>query len=260
MNMQLERMTVSPGLLMAAMCASMLAGCKPAKRELQEVKVPDEAAIRESAELPLRQSLAEARLALAMRELDAGLVDHALVHAVSSLEADPLSAKARAQVAAILTARAWALPEARIHVGRKVDHLHFREPDLLWVASSGGWNTVSRWNSDTLAAEAVLFPLKGEQVRGMVLDPSGQVMIVVRHGRALLCDAQSLKPIRDIGSVPESATLSSAFAFSFDGLPSVMWPTMRPTTTWMAPTINLARCARSTLRLQLLGSRRGACR
>ena len=218
MNMQLERMTVSPGLLMAAMCASMLPGCKPAKSELQEVKVPDEAAIRENAELPLRQSLAEARLALAMRELDAGLVDHALLHAVSSLETDPLSAKARAQVAAILTARAWALPEARIHVGRKADHLHFREPDLLWVASSGGWSTVSRWNSDTLAAEAVLFPLKGEQVRGMVLDPSGQVMIVVRHGRALLCDAQSLKPIRDIGSVPESAALTSAFAFSSDGL------------------------------------------
>ena len=113
MNMQLERMTVSPGLLMAAMCASMLAGCKPEKRELQEVKVPNEAAIRESAELPLRQSLAEARLALAIRELDAGLVDHALLHAVSSLETDPLSAKARAQVAAILTARAWALSRNR---------------------------------------------------------------------------------------------------------------------------------------------------
>jgi len=114
MNMHLERMMVVPGLLMAAMCVSMLAGCKPGKREVkvevEKGEVLDEAAIRESAELPLRQSLAEARLALAMRELDAGLTDHALLHAVSSLEADAGSAKARAQVAAVLIERAWAMP------------------------------------------------------------------------------------------------------------------------------------------------------
>ena len=188
---------VVPRLLMAAMCVSMLAGCKPEKREVKVEKgeVLDEAAIRENAELPLQQSLAEARLALAMRELDEGLTDHALLHAVSSLEANAGSAKARAQVAAVLIERAWAMPEHRIHVGCKVDHLLFRDPDSLWVATSDELNTVSRWNPETLTVEAVLFPLKGGAVRGMVLDPSGQWMVVERQGRALLCDARSLKPI-----------------------------------------------------------------
>jgi hypothetical protein len=213
-------MMVLPGLLIAAMCVSMLAGCKPEKREVEVEKgeVLDEAAIRESAELPLRQSLAEARLALAMRELDAGLTDHALLHAVSSLEAHAGSVKARAQVAAVLIERVWAMPERRIHVGRKVDRLLFRDPDSLWVATSDEWNTVSRWNYEMLAVEAVLFPLKGGAVRGMVLDPSGQWMVVERQGRALLCDARSLEPVCDIGALPASMTPSSAIAFSSDGL------------------------------------------
>jgi hypothetical protein len=220
MNMHLERMMVVPGLLIAAMCVSMFAGCKPEKREVEVEKgeVLDEAAIRESAELPLRQSLAEARLALAMRELDAGLTDHALLHAVSSLEAHAGSVKARAQVAAVLIERAWAMPEHRIHVGRKVDHLLFRDPDSLWVAASDEWNTISRWNSETLTVEAVLFPLKDGAVRGMVLDPSGQWMVVERQGRALLCDARSLEPVCDIGALSTSMTPSSAIAFSSDGL------------------------------------------
>ena len=52
MNMHLERMMVVLGLLMAAMCVSMLAGCKPEKREVKVEKgeVLDEAAIRENAE------------------------------------------------------------------------------------------------------------------------------------------------------------------------------------------------------------------
>jgi hypothetical protein len=220
MNMHLERMMVVPGLLIAAMCVSMFAGCKPEKREVEVEKgeVLDEAAIRESAELPLRQSLAEARLALAMSELDAGLTDHALLHAVSSLEAHAGSVKARAQVAAVLIERAWAMPEHRIHVGRKVDHLLFRDPDSLWVAASDEWNTISRWNSETLTVEAVLFPLKDGAVRGMVLDPSGQWMVVERQGRALLCDARSLEPVCDIGALSTSMTPSSAIAFSSDGL------------------------------------------
>ena len=218
MKMHLERVMVSPRLLTAVVCLSVLAGCKPEKREVEKVNVPDEVAIRERVELPLRQSLAEARIALAASKIDAGLADHALLHAVSSLEADAGSAKARAQVAAILMGWAWAMPNRRIHVGRKVDHLLFRDPDSLWVATSDEWNTVSRWNSETLTTEAVLFPLKGSAVRGMVVDPGGQVMVVERHGRALLCDARSLKPIRDIGALPESMTISSALAFSSDGL------------------------------------------
>lgn len=218
MSMHLERLIVSPVPLSVALCLSLLVSCKPERRAVEKNAGHEGAAHRESAELRLRQSLAEARIALAQQEQDAGAADHALLHVVSALEADPASAKARDLVAEIFSGHAWAMHEVRIHIGSKVDHLLFREPDSLWVASSKEWNTVSRWSPETLTVEAVLFPLKGGVVRSMVVDPSGQWMVVDRQGRALLCDARSLKPIRDIGVLPEGMTPSSAIAFSSDGL------------------------------------------
>ena len=218
MSMHLERLIVSPGPLSVALCLSLLVACKPEQQVAKKSAVPDEAAVRESVELPLRQSLAEARIALARQKRDAGVADHALLHAVSALEADSASTKARDLVAEIFAGHAWAMHEVRIHIGSKVDHLVFREPDSLWVASSNEWNTVSRWSPETLTVEAVLFPLKGAAMRSMLVDPSGQWMVVERHGRALLCDARSLKPIREIGVLPEGMTPSSAIAFSSDGL------------------------------------------
>ena len=218
MSMHLERLIVSPSPLSVALCLSLLVACKPKQQEVQKGPSFDEAAIRRSVEMPLRQSLAEARMALARQKRDADVADHALLHAVSALEADPASTKARDLVAEIVAGHAWAMHEVRIDIGSKVDHLIFREPNCLWVASSNEWNTVSRWNADTLTVEAVLFPLKGGAVRSMALDPSGQWIVVERHGRALLCDARSLKPIRDIGALPDGMTPSSAIAFSSDGL------------------------------------------
>ena len=218
MSMHLERLIVSPGPLSVALCLSLLAACNPEQRAAEKSAGHEGAAHRESAELPLRQSLAEARIALAQQKRDAGAADHALLHAVSALEADPASTKARDLAAEVFSGHAWAMHEVRIHIGSKVDHLIFREPDSLWVASSNEWNTVSRWSPETLTVEAVLFPLKGAAVRSMVLDPSGQWMVVERHGRALLCNARSLKPIREIGVLPEGMTPSSAIAFSSDGL------------------------------------------
>lgn len=218
MSMHLERLIVSPGPLSVVLCFSLLAACKPEQRAAEKSASHDGAAHGESAELPLRQSLAEARIALAQQKRDAGAADHALWHAISALEADPASTKARDLVAEIFSGHAWAMHEVRIHIGSKVDHLIFREPDSLWVASSNEWNTVSRWSSETLTVEAVLFPLKGAAMRSMLVDPSGQWMVVERQGRALLCDARSLKPIRDIGVLPEGMTPSSVIAFSSDGL------------------------------------------
>ena len=218
MSMHLERLIVSPGPLSVVLCLSLFAACKPERRAAETSAGQDGAAHLESAELPLRQSLAEARIALAKQERDAGAADHALLHAVSALEADPASAKAHDLVAEIFGGHAWAMHEMRIHIGSKVDHLIYCEPDCLWVASSNEWNTVSKWNPESLTVEAVLFPLKDGALRSMVVDPSGQWMVVERHGRALLCDARSLKPIRDIGVLPEAMTPSSVIVFSSDGL------------------------------------------
>ena len=144
--------------------------------------------------------------------------DHALLHAVSALEADPSSVHARSLVVELIAGYSWHLPQMRIQIGSKVDHLIFREPNHLWVASSNKWNTVSRWDIEKMAAEAVLFPLKGGGIQSVLCDPSGRWLIVGRRGRLLLCDARTLKPIRDMGVLLEDLMPSSAFAFSSDGL------------------------------------------
>jgi len=218
MSMHLERLIVSLGPLSVVLCLSLLVACKPERPAAKKGTGHEGSADHEIVDLPLRQSLVEARIALAKQERKVGAADHALLHAISAVEADLASTKARDLAAEILAGHAWMMHEVRIHVGSKVDHLIFREPDCLWVASSNEWNTVSKWNTETLTVEAVLFPLKGDEVRSMIVDPSGQWMVVERHGRSLLCDARSLKPIREIGVLPESMTPSSAIAFSSDGL------------------------------------------
>jgi hypothetical protein len=58
--MHLERLIVSPGPLSVVLCLSLLAACKPERRAAEKSAGHNVAAHRESAELPLRQSLAEA--------------------------------------------------------------------------------------------------------------------------------------------------------------------------------------------------------
>lgn len=107
--MHLERLIVSPGPLSVALCLLLLVACKPEQRAAEKSAGHEGAAHRESAELPLRQSLAEARIALAQQRRDAGTADHALLHAISALEADPASTEARDLVAEIFSGHAWAM-------------------------------------------------------------------------------------------------------------------------------------------------------
>jgi tetratricopeptide (TPR) repeat protein len=51
-----------------------------------------------------------------------------------------------------------------------------------------------------------------------VVDPAGRRLVIERAGVLLLCDAQTLKPLRDLGKLPQSATPSSVIVFSADGL------------------------------------------
>jgi hypothetical protein len=51
-----------------------------------------------------------------------------------------------------------------------------------------------------------------------VRDPVGRRLIVERAGILLLCDARTLKPVKDLGALPDFVTPSSVIVFSDDGL------------------------------------------
>ncbi|MEY5012587.1 MAG: hypothetical protein RLY69_302 [Verrucomicrobiota bacterium] len=219
MKMDLDRVVLLP---VAILTLAVFVACKP-RKESVAVKQVEPAATQLSPAEPkvddaAAKALSVARLGLAQAQLESGSADRALCFAISALEADPKSATARKLVAEILGSNSWALPELCIHHGQHIDHLEFRKPSTLWVASSGEWNVVSRWNIDTPSIEAALFPRKDGSSRSMGIAPDGGMLVLEREGQALLCDAQSLKPVLALGRIPEKLSPSSVVVFSDDGL------------------------------------------
>jgi tetratricopeptide (TPR) repeat protein len=144
--------------------------------------------------------------------------DEALALLVSALEADPTSAEALTMATDLLAETRWNLPETSIHHGQAIDLMHFAKPSSLWVSLSGETNTTVRWNLESMKIEATLFPIAAPPTRSLTVDPSQRSAIIERAGVLLLCNAQTLKPIRDIGPLPEIFSPASVIVFSPDGL------------------------------------------
>jgi tetratricopeptide (TPR) repeat protein len=69
-----------------------------------------------------------------------------------------------------------------------------------------------------MAIESVLFPIASDGIRSLVFDKDRKSAVIDRAGVRLLCHAPTLKPIRDLGTVPDWVTPSSMIVFSADGL------------------------------------------
>lgn len=162
--------------------------------------------------------LATARVELASTRLAANAPDEALALVVTALAADPQSAEARAMVRDLLTTTRWHLPELTLSHPGPIDHLEFAAPSALWVSLSGEANTTVRWNLESLAIESVLFPIQAPATRSIGFDPTHRSAVIERAGVTLLCNAQSLKPIRDLGPLPEWVTPSATVVFAANGL------------------------------------------
>jgi len=145
-------------------------------------------------------------------------VDESLALLVSALEADPKSGEALAMAGGILAKTRWHIPEISIDHHRSLDRIEFAPPSSLWVSLEGDANTTVRWNLESLEIESTLFPVVCGGTRSLAFDPTHRAMVVERAGITLLCDAQTLKPIREIDPLPDFVTPSSAIAFSPDGL------------------------------------------
>ncbi|MBC8127604.1 MAG: hypothetical protein H8M99_10740, partial [Gloeobacteraceae cyanobacterium ES-bin-144] len=162
--------------------------------------------------------LAATRLDLAESLLGKSSHAEALAHGISALTLDPASKRAHSLVTTILNTTHWHLPEFTVDLKARIDHLEFAAPSTLWASLSGSHNTVVRMNLETLLVENVLFPIDCAETRSLIFDANHRSMIVERADITLLCNAQTLKPIRDIGPLPDSLTPASVIVFSLDGL------------------------------------------
>jgi tetratricopeptide (TPR) repeat protein len=162
--------------------------------------------------------LADARIDTAKAKLEQNRPDEALALLVSALKGNPGSSEARALADVILSETTWSFPELTLKHPMPVDQLATADPAALWVSLGGKNNTTVRWNLDRLKIESVLFPTNGGPTRSLVFDPTHRSVVIERKSLALLCDAQTLKPIRDLGRLPDDLTPSSVIVFSPDGL------------------------------------------
>ncbi len=190
--------------------AAAVSACKPPAKPAEKPALQNVTA--------LVSQLADARIDAAKSKLDRTRPDEALALLVSALEANPSSEEARALAETILTETVWNLPALTIDHPLPIEQLAFAAPASLWVSLGGETNTTVRWNLETLQIEAVLFPAKDCQTRGLVFDPGQRSVVVARGPVTLLCNAQTLKPIRDLGVLPDFFTPSAVVVFSRDGL------------------------------------------
>lgn len=164
--------------------------------------------------------LALARVDLAREFLANGAPGKAAAILVSALEVSPGCVEAREMLSKILAETRWHVPVLTIDHGNevKIDRVEFSPPSTLWVGTAGTDSTLMRWNTESLGIESLFFPIESDGIRSLIFDAEQKSAVIDRAGVKLLCKAQTLKPIRDLGVVPDWVTPSSLIVFSPDGL------------------------------------------
>jgi tetratricopeptide (TPR) repeat protein len=167
----------------------------------------------------LKVKLAATRVETALAKLDQKRPDEALALLVTALHADPQAEDARQLAERVLCDTTWHFPVLELQHPVPVERIaQAAAPSELWVGLAGALPTLVRWNLDALRIESVMFPLPDAVARSLVVDPTGRRLVIERAGVLLLCDALTLKPLRDLGKLPQAATPSSVIVFSADGL------------------------------------------
>ncbi len=166
----------------------------------------------------LAKQLAQARVEQATNKLAQKQPAEALALLVSALKSDPASDEAQSLAAKILGETVWNFPVLTIQHELPIDQIHAAGSSTLWVSLGGEVATTVRWNLETLAIENVLLPVSGHATRSLVFGPASQSVVIERGPVNLLCDARTLKPIRDLGPLPDFLTPAAVVVFSPDGL------------------------------------------
>jgi tetratricopeptide (TPR) repeat protein len=202
------------GILVLALLAAAVGWILRQPKRVVANETPPVATIPPEAISRLAGTLVEAATA----KLEQNRPDEALALMATALQADPAADDARMLAEKILREAVWHFPALTIRHPLPVEHLLFSHADTLWVGLSGETSTVVRWDPTQPKLESVLFPVRETAVRSLVADPTGGRLVVERAGFLLLCDARTLKPVADLGLLPDFVTPAAVVVFSADGL------------------------------------------
>lgn len=211
-----KRLSSKRGALLGPVLALAVlgSGCKPGEKSMGKTTPPPATA----AEADLAARLAGAHIDAALAKLDRDLPDEALAEIVTALEADPASEEARALAEGILRETTWNMPEFTIRHSMPVEALAGDSASSLWVSLGGKTNTTVHWDLAQGSIAGILFPVDTTSTRALILDAGKKSTVISRGPVTLLCDARTLKPVRDLGHLPEAMTPEAVVVFSPDGL------------------------------------------
>ncbi|RYD20183.1 MAG: hypothetical protein EOP88_16120, partial [Verrucomicrobiaceae bacterium] len=190
-------------------------GCKPADKTAEKTA---DSSVASPVEADLAVRLAGAHIDAALARLDLDLPDEALAEVVTALKAAPASEEARSLAEGILRETTWNVPTLTIRHGMPVEALAGDGSSSLWVSLGGKTNTAVHWDPAQGSIAGILFPISEVATRSLILDAGKRSAVISRGPVTQLCDARTLKPIRDLGALPETTTPESVVVFSPDGL------------------------------------------
>lgn len=175
---------------------------------------------------PLARQLAAARLEVANTCIEKNAQDEALALLVSACKADPTYAAASSLMRQLFAQTVWNIPVTAFHHQLPVEQLAFVAPASLWVSlaetTPDGFNTTVLWNSEALKIDSILFPVCGATTRSLVVAQTPRSLVIQRGSGAsavtLLCAADTLRPICDLGPLPPNLTPQSVVVSSRNGL------------------------------------------
>ncbi len=167
----------------------------------------------------INSSLAGAQFQLAISHLGNGLPEESIPYLEASLKNDP-SERTRKILANVLAENQFEIPTYRL------DHPSYvttfvEGSGSLFVAIGAPHPTVVRWDlGGTPEVSAILFPSNSgaSPIGFLALSPSEKHILVHRRETNLLCDAETLKPITNLGTFPDDLNPGFLQPFSSNSL------------------------------------------
>jgi tetratricopeptide (TPR) repeat protein len=166
-------------------------------------------------------TLAASQLALAKNHLQSGSPEKAVTYLQAAI-INGATGEAGTLLASTLDTARLTVPVCRFTHPSPVTHFTSSETSL-YAAIAGSHPTVVRWDlTATPRAAAVLFPAGAKPIshlsRPRSLSRSGKYLLVHRGDVNLLCDAEALKPIRNLGTFPQGLNRVDLQPFSANSL------------------------------------------
>lgn len=161
--------------------------------------------------------LASAQFALAKNHINIGASGKAIPYLQASLENAPSQA---VQKLLTETLASTVFEVSILQLTHPYPVLfHGSSQKNLYVALGGPHPTVIRWDlTEAPKVAAVLFPTVEKEISAISLSPNGKYLLVHRDKTNLLCLAESLKPIINLGTFPENLALKTLQPFSQNSL------------------------------------------